>query len=463
MATLILFGVFIVFILIGVPIGFAIGAATVVAWIANTNIPLVTIVQQSVTGVDSFPLMAIPFFMLAGNLMSTGGVARRIIHFCNHLIGSITGGLSLVTTAACMFFAAISGSAVATTSGIGSFMIPEMEKEGYDRGFAASIAAAAGSIGVIIPPSIPFVIYAVTVNQSTGDLFIAGVIPGILMGIALMIACYVISRKRHYHGSGMGISFKEFRAARRAHKLAGEPLPGAANAAKLSFGEAWRQSGMTKKFKELGKAFIDAFWALLMPVIILGGIYSGVFTPTESAVIAVVYCVIISTFVYREMKWKDLYRGLFDTTIVNGVTTFMVGLSMAFATYLNMMQVPSQLAAALMDFTDSPFVMFLTLNILLLLLGTLIDNIPATIILSPLLLPVVVQYGMDPITFGVVLTMNLAIGFCTPPYGIDLFVAQAIANISMGEMMRTMLIFIGSLIVVLLLTTFVPWLTLCLL
>ena len=460
MGSGILFGSFLILLLLGVPIGFSIGIATLVTiLLTGASIPLITIIQQSVTGVDSFPLMAIPFFMLAGNLMSTGGVAKRLINLCNHLVGAITGGLALVTTAACMFFAAISGSAVATTSGIGSFMIPEMEKEGYDRGFSASIAAAAGSIGVIIPPSIPFVIYSVTVNCSTSDLFIAGVIPGVLMGLALMLACYVIAKIRGYRGTTDGVSLKKMRQAFKDIRKDKDVRP------KLmaSIAQAWREGEMGKSLIDLGKSFINAFWAMLMPVIILGGIYSGIFTPTESAVIAVVYCVIISTFVYKEMKWSNLYKGLFDTILVNGITTFMVGIAMAFATYLNLEQVPAQLADMFLSIIDSRIVLLLAINLFLLVLGCFIDNIPATIILAPIFLPIVQSVGIDTITFGVILTMNLAIGFCTPPYGIDLFVAQAIAGVTMADMMKSILIFIGVLILVLLMTTFIPVLTLGLL
>jgi C4-dicarboxylate transporter DctM subunit len=449
-----LFGSFCALFLIGVPIGYAIGMSALITMYFASDIPLLSIIQQSVIGVDSFPLMAIPFFMLAGNLMSTGGVAKRLINFCNHLVGAVTGGLSLVTVASCMFFSAISGSAVASTSAIGSFMIPEMEKEGYDRGFAASVAAAAGTMGVIIPPSIPFVIYAVTVNVSTRDLFIAGILPGILIGVALMITCYFMSKKRGYGGTGKGINLKELRAAFKALRQ-GEARPALTEAWKA----AWRQTQMGEKLRALGKAFLDAFFALLMPVVILGGIYSGVFTPTESAVIAVVLCVFISTFIYREMTFKDFYKALYTTIVINGITTFLIGFSMAFATYLNLMQVPAGLAEFFLNLTDNRIVFFLILNFLLLLLGLFIDNIPATIILSPILLPVAEHFGMNPVTFGVMLTMNLAIGFCTPPYGINLFVAMSIADVKMGEMMRTMVFFVGALIVVLLLTTFVPFLT----
>ncbi|MGI6686585.1 MAG: TRAP transporter large permease [Bacillota bacterium] len=418
MEALILFGLFIVFIVIGVPIGFAIGAATVVTLYFYSDIPLVLVAQNSITGIDSFPLMAIPFFILAGSLMSTGGLAKRLLDFAGLLFGAVTGGLSMVTTVACMFFAAISGSAVATTSAIGSFMIPAMREKKYDTGFSASIAAAAGTIGVIIPPSIPFVIYGVVVGVSISDLFIAGIIPGILMGIALLVACYIISKKNDYKGTG------HFPTVR----------------------EVWI-------------SFKDAFWALLAPVIILGGIYAGIFTPTEAAVIAVVYALIVGVFIYKELDLKGIYHSLYETMIVNGITTFMVGLSMAFATYLNMQQIPGQIAEFLMGITSNKILLLMLINLFLLVVGCLIDNIPATIILSPILLPIVVQLGMSPITFGVLIVMNLAVGFVTPPYGINLFVAMAVANISMGSMMRYMKWFFLALIVVLLLTTYVPAVT----
>ena len=283
----------------------------------------------------------------------------------------------------------------------------------YDKAFSASLAASAGTIGVIIPPSIPFVIYAVVVGESISDLFIAGILPGIAMGIALMVVCVIVSKKEGYQTAGK----------------------------RPSLHDVW-------------VSFKDAFWALLTPVIILGGIYSGIFTPTESAVVAVVYCVIVSVFVYREFRLKDLYRALYDSVNVNGMTTFMVGFSMAFAAYLTMERIPTRIAQAMLSITDNRVILLLLINFLLLCVGCLIDNIPATIILSPILLPIVENLGMSPITFGIMLTMNLAIGFVTPPYGIDLFVASAISKEPMSRMIKPTLRFIFALLIVLMLVTF---------
>ena len=409
---------FAVLIMIGVPIGYSIGIATVIILATFTTTSLNMVTQACVTGVNSFPLMAIPFFILAGNIMSTGGVARRIVGFANTLIGWITGGLSLVNTAACMFFAAISGSAMATTSAIGAIMIPEMEKEGYDRAFSAGLSASAGSIGVIIPPSIPFVIYAVVVGASVSDLFIAGIIPGIMMGIALMIASVIMCRKYGFVGK----------------------------VEKPTLRSIW-------------VSFKDAIWALLTPVIILGGIYSGAFTPTEAAVVAVVYSVFVSMVIYREMTWRSLYDTILGSVKLNGIITFMVGMATGFATYLALKQIPAMVAMALTSITTNPILLLLIINLLLLFLGCLMDNIPATIILAPILLPVVMEVGMSPITFGVMLTMNLAIGFVTPPYGSNLFVAASVSGVKLEQMMKYVVWFILALLVVLMLTTYVPFFT----
>ena len=415
METIVLFASFFILLFLTVPIGYSIGIATLIAIVTcgDGTIPLLMITQKAITGCDSFPLMAVPFFMLAGNLMSGGGIAKRMLDFFDTFMGFIAGGLSMVTTITCMFFAAISGSAIATTSAVGSFMIPAMKDKGYDEGFSASICAAAGTIGVIIPPSVPFVIYGVATGTSITDLFKAGVVPGIAMGVALMIVCYVMSKKYGFKGESKQFSLKA----------------------------VWH-------------SFWHAIWALLSPVIILGGIYSGYFTPTEAAVISVVYSFIVGRFVYKELDNKSAYKALRDTIVVNGSTTFMVGLSSAFAAYLSLTGIPRTLANTMLGITDNKYILLILINIFLLIVGCLVDNIPATIILAPILLPVVEALGMSPITFGIMLTMNLAIGFCTPPYGIDLFVASAISGVSIGKMMKFMLWFIFALLVVLMLVTY---------
>lgn len=418
MEAITLFGSFFVLLFLSVPIGYSIGIATLLSLLIHSDIPLLVIAQNSIAGVDSFPLLAIPFFMLAGNLMSSGGIAKRLVNFFESCIGHKTGGLGMVTVVVCMFFAAISGSAVATVSAVGAFMIPEMVSHGYNKSFSAALTAAAGTIGVIIPPSIPFVIYGVVSGTSITDLFTAGFLPGIMMGGALMLVCYIVSKKYGYKGKSEKSTWKE----------------------------RW-------------VAFKDSFWAILSPVIILGGIYSGYFTPTEAAVISVVYSFIVGVFVYKELDIKGAYNSFKDTIVVNGATTFMVGLSTAFAVFLTMEQIPAMIANTIIGITDNGIVILLLINLFLLVVGMFIDNIPATIILSPILLPVVKSLGMSPVTFGIMLTMNLAIGFCTPPYGINLFVASAISKVSMENMSKQIMKMILALVIVLLLITFVPFFT----
>lgn len=418
MQALTLFGLFFILLLLSVPIGYAIGMVTLVTIISSTSMSTLVITQNAIAGVDSFPLLAIPFFMLAGNLMSSGGIAKRLVNFFESIIGHKTGGLGMVTIVVCMFFAAISGSAVATVSAVGAFMIPQMEEHGYNKGFSAALTAAAGTIGVIIPPSVPFVIYGVVSGSSITEMFTAGFLPGILMGVALMIVCYIVSKKNGYKGN--------------EHKSSG---------------------------KEILTAFKDAFWAILSPVIILGGIYSGKFTPTEAAVISVVYSFIVGLFVYKELDIKGGYNAFKDAIVINGSTTFMVGLSTAFAALLTMEQIPLKIAITITSLSDNGIIVLLLINILLLIVGMFIDNIPAIIILTPILLPIAQSYGMNSITFGIMLTLNLAIGFCTPPYGINLFVASAISKVKMEILSKEIMKMIFALIVVLLAVTFIKPLT----
>jgi len=422
MEAVILFSILIVTIALSIPIGITLGLSTCIAMLITSDIPMIMLAQKSVTGLDSFPLLAIPFFILAGALMCNGGISRRLVALAESLVGYIVGGLAMVTVLACMFFAAISGSGPATVSAIGSFMIPSMKERKYDAGFAAAITAAAGTIGVIIPPSIPFVIYCVVAQCSIGDMFIAGIIPGIIIGIALMLVCYITARKRNYK------------------TMTDRP-----------------------RFSEVSKAFKESFWALLVPLIILGGIYGGIFTPTEAAVVAVVYSVIIGKFVYHELDMRSLYDCLKSTGLINGATSFLIGLSMAFASYLAMAQIPAKMAAWLTAFVDSPFLLLMIINVFLLIIGCFVDNIAAVIILTPILLPVVKMIGIDPIHFGLIITVNLACGFISPPYGINLFVASAISGESIESISREIIPAFVAMVGCLLLFTYFPIFTMGLL
>ncbi|OZV13913.1 C4-dicarboxylate ABC transporter permease [Tissierella sp. P1] len=412
---IVLFLLLALFVTISIPIGIALGLATLLTLIFMTNIEPIMIAQNAFAALDSFTLMAIPFFMLAGNFMRYGGVSKRLLNLADHIIGYVTGGLGMVTTLTCMFFAAISGSGPATVSAVGSFMMPAMKEKGYDEGYAAALTAAAGTIGVIIPPSIPFVIYGVVTGTSIGSLFLAGIIPGIIMGLALMIVNYRTSKKNGYTGSGE-----------------------------------------RPTIKSVLKATKDAFWALLSPVIILGGIYSGYFTPTEAAAISCVYTWFIGTFVYKEIGKQELFDCLKDTVVIAGATSFMIGLSMSFAFLLTMEQVPGTIAKALLDFSNNKIVILLLINIFLLVVGCFIDNISSCTILAPIFLPVVVALGINPIHFGIIMTMNLSIGFITPPYGANLFIASAVGKTPMDRIIKHVWPLIGAIIAVLLLTTFIP-------
>ena len=418
MEAIFLFGLFLILLMLSVPIGYAIGMVTLVTMLEFTSMPTLMIVQNSIAGVDSFPLLAIPFFMLAGNLMSGGGIAKRLVDFFECFIGHITGGLGMVTIVVCMFFAAISGSAVATVSAVGAFMIPQMVEHGYSKPFSAALTSAAGTIGVIIPPSVPFVIYGVVSGASITNLFTAGFLPGVLMGVALMLVCYLVSKKRGYRGSTEKASFRK-----------------------------------------IVHTFRDAIWAILSPVIILGGIYSGKFTPTEAAVVSVVYSYLVGRFVYKELDAATIYKSLKDAIVINGATTFMVGLSTAFAALLTMEQIPLKIAAFITGISSNGIIILMMVNLFLLIVGMFIDNIPATIILTPILLPICKKFGMSPVTFGIMLTMNLAIGFCTPPYGINLFVATAISKVKMEALSRELIFLIGALLAVLLSVTYIPAVT----
>ena len=417
----ILFICLIVFGAISLPIGIAMGLATMLCLVFATNIDPIMVAQNAFAGIDSFSLMAIPFFMLAGNFMRYGGISKRLLDLADNIVGFFTGGLGAITTFTAMFYAAISGSGPATVSAIGSFMIPEMEEKGYDKGYATALSAAAGTIGVIIPPSIPFVIYGVATGTSIGDLFKAGILPGLVMGIALMAYNWYICKR---HG--------------------------------------WKGNGRKFSFKALWKSFLDAFWAILSPVIILGGIYSGKFTPTEAAAVSCVYTFIIGTFVYKEIRWKEFVDCMKDTVIIAGATSFIVGMSTRFAYGMTLEQVPETLSAFILGLSSNKIVVLLIMSVFLLIVGMFMDNISSCTILAPILLPVATALGVNPDHFGILMSMILAVGFITPPYGVNLFVGSSVARIPFERVVKWIWPLIGTILVVLLLTTYVPQLSLLL-
>ncbi|AFM02233.1 TRAP transporter, DctM subunit [Desulfitobacterium dehalogenans ATCC 51507] len=414
-ATLLLFVYFILLIIMGVPIAFSLGIATLVTTINTQAIPLDYFSQAAFNGIDSFPIMAIPFFVAAGVIMGSGGLLRRLLNLGNELVGFFPGGLALVTVITCMFFAAISGSGPATVAAVGTMMIPEMKRQGYSVAFSAAIVAAAGSIGVIIPPSNPFVIYGVVGQQSVGKLFIAGIIPGILIGIVLMILAYRTSKKNGWKGNKDRIDIKAvFRAA-------------------------W-----------------DAKLALVVPVIILGGIYGGYMTPTEAAAVSVTYGLIIGLCVYRDLKFKDIYNCLVESGSTTAVIIILMAMATIFGRFITIERVAEAVAAIVLGISTNKFVVLLLINIFLLFVGMVMEALAAIIILTPILLPMVLQLGVDPIQFGVIMVVNLAIGFITPPVGVNLFVASGISKVRIEEIVRPAIPLILGMIVILLLVTYIP-------
>lgn len=414
MEIILLFVILFACVTVSVPIGFALAAATVICFMLFTNTNLLQIAQYLTTGLDSFPMLAIPYFILAGIIMSKGGVAKRLVNLFMSFIGHFKGGLGVVMTVTCCFFGAISGSATATTSAIGGIMAPEMKEKGYPAGFCSSLAATAGIIGIIIPPSIAFVIYGVITNTSVSDLFLAGVIPGIVITVALSALCIVIAVK--------------------------ENLP-----------TIPRQS-----WKQRAQAFWDAKWSVLAPVIILGGIYSGIFTPTEAAVVAIVYSTLVGMFIYRELTIRDIADALFETIRTNCCFAFMLAVATAFSRYVTLQQIPMKVVDFITGLTSSHIVIMLLINIFLLLVGCVVDNIPALTILAPILLPLAKQCGLSEIEFGVIIVLNTCIGLITPPYGPDLYLGNMIAKCRFEESLKYLWPMLGVMAAVLMLLTFVP-------
>jgi tripartite ATP-independent transporter DctM subunit len=419
--TLVLVLSFLILLVLNVPIAFAIGISTLLTIFAIGGLPaLKTVAHTIATGIDSFALLAIPFFILAGLLMGRGGIARRLIDVANVLVGRFRGGLSYVNVMTCMLFGAISGSAVAAVSSVGGFMIPLMNKEGYHRDFNASVSITAATTGLLIPPSNVMIVYSLATGGvvSIAAIFLAGFIPGILMGLGLMVVSGVISIKRNY-GKGVTFGLKE---------------------------------GLVK--------FVVALPPLFLVVLVLGGILAGFFTATEAAAIAVVYAFILSVFVYREVKLGEIPQILLDCGITTAVVMLLIGTSMAMSWVLAFENIPQNISAALLGLTNNKIVILLIINLLLLFVGTFMDMTPAVLIFTPIFLPIVQNLGVHPIHFGIVMIMNLCIGICTPPVGSCLFVGCGIANTTITQVIRHLIPFFIAMVVVLFIITYIPVLSL---
>jgi C4-dicarboxylate transporter DctM subunit len=408
------FFLFLFLIFIGMPLAYSLGFSAIVGMIL-LDIPIFVLPQRLNEGVGMFPFTAVPLFFLAGELMAKGGVSDRLINFASILLGRFTGGLAMVTVAACMFFAGVSGAAIADTAAIASIMIPAMVSAGYDARFATVLSATSGSIGPIIPPSVPMVIYAVIASASVGELFMAGVVPGILMGVSLMIISYIVSKRHQYRGVEQ----------------------------KATFGDFYR-------------AFRGAALALGMPLIIVGGIISGVFTATEAAVIAVVYSLLLGFFVYRELKLRDIPRIFANVAIATGSVMFIVSAAAAFVWVVTYVELPQKFAQLVASFATSKVMLLLILNIILLIVGMVIDTTSAIIIFTPLLLPVALKFGVDEIHFGIVMMVNLTIGMCTPPFALCIFVACSISKLKINDVFNHILYMVPVLLVILVIITYFP-------
>ncbi|WP_116125630.1 TRAP transporter large permease [Lewinella sp. IMCC34183] len=413
----ILLGSFAVFLLLRFPIAFALGLSCLIYLLA-AGIPLIIVPMKMYSGIDVFVLLSIPGFIMAGNLMNQGGLTEKIIDFCNRLVGHIRGGLALANIAASMLFAGISGTAISDTASIGSVMIPAMKKEGYDAPFACAVTAASSTVGPIIPPSVSMIIAATLTGLSVGKLFLAGALPGLLLGLSLMGLTYYISRRRQYP----------------THERS-----------------SWRQ---------VGRSFFNTFWALLMTVVILFGIIGGFFTPTEASIVAVVYALLVGKFVYRRLTLRKALVVLLDSMRTSASLMVLIGFANLFGWILIIERLPQTVSEGILGFTDNPYVVLLLVNLLLIFVGTFMETIAALLILFPILLNVAVAVDIDPIHFAVVALLNLMIGLTTPPLGVCLFVAAGIGKTSIGSVTRAGFPFLLVSLLVLALVTLIPGLSL---
>jgi C4-dicarboxylate transporter DctM subunit len=417
--TVTLFTVFFVLLFIGTPIVFAIGAGTALSLLVG-GIPLEILPQKVFSGLAHFPYLAVPLFVLAGMLMETGGISKRIVDLSNAMVGHIRGGMGMGVMVATIFFSDISGSSAADTAAIGSVMIPPMKKRGYNPSFAAALVTAAGGMGVLIPPCLTMVVFGSLTNTSVGALFLAGFVPGIGMGLILMLLTYIIARK------------KKFPREKRA------------------------------TFKELLISMKRSFLSLFMGVIILGGIILGIFTATEAAAVAVIYGFFLSVMFYKEIKLSQIPEILWKSAVMSGVVMLVVGISYAFGWVIAKEQIPMKLANFMINIPGGKWAFLLSVNVLLLAMGMFFDASLSVIILVPILFPVAVKLGIHPVHFGTFVVMNLGIGFTTPPFGLSLFIASSIAKVPMSSVIKPIMPYILTMIGFLIVVTYVPWISMVL-
>jgi C4-dicarboxylate transporter DctM subunit len=419
MDALIIVLVALVLMFIGVPVGisFCMGMITGALLLGVSNIQFVA--QGMYNGFNNVPVIAIPCFILAGLVMETGGLSKRLVNIANHLVGNTTGGLGAVTIFACLFFGAVSGSAPATVAAIGGIMIPSMVKHHYQKDYSTGLVACAGGLGVVVPPSIPFVIYGFATDTSIGDLFIAGVVPALVIAACLLIVSYFMSKKAGYTGTGQPFNVKEFL-----------------------------------------KALWDGIWALFMPIIILGGIYGGVFTPTEAAVVAVMYGLFVSMVIYRELSFRKLFQLVDNFVSFNGGIVLTFAPAIALGAIFALLGIPKAITSTLIAVSSSKIVALLLVNAFLLVVGMLLDSITSIILLAPMLLAALLPFGVNPVHFGIIMTLNLAIGFVTPPVAANLYVASGMTGIPIERLAKVAFPFIIALFVALILVTYIPKLSL---
>jgi len=412
-----IFVCFFALLTISVPVSIVLVTTTAIYLFFIAQTPLTSLVQQLFNGLDNFVLLGVPFFILAGNIMAEGAISEKLVNVMKLFVGRFTGGLAMASFMACMFFAAISGSSPATVIAIGSIMMPALIKEGYGERFSIGLLTSAGSLGILIPPSIPMILYALVMNISVAEIFLAGFLPGIFIGCCLMAYSYVTSKRHGWHSS------------------------------------------VRYTFKEGLKIIKDGFWALLLPFLVLGGIYGGIFTPTEAAAVSVVYALFVELFIYKELKITKLFVVCRDSAILSGCLLFILSCAMTFIWLLTVEQIPVKLAELIIKNVDNKWLFLLAINGVLLIIGALMDIVTAVIVISPILIETLTQYDINFVHFGIIMIVNIECGFLTPPFGLNLFVSMAIVRRSLVDIGRAVMPFLLLFLLCLLVITYVPQLS----